>query len=168
LPQNLGRQVCEVKREASLSHKLKGVPTCQRYRRWPSDVTAAQVHYGYQGCMVLGGHGLTVTSVCVCVWYFGNRNHGFPVILGLRILSYLPTPQDVPNVPPDHPKRTASTPRHPRTCLNVTLKYRHLRRNGRCLPTLQDVPKVSPDTPGRTQSTSRHPRRTGRYRRTLK
>ena len=25
----------------SLLDKLKGVPTCQRYRRWPSDVTAA-------------------------------------------------------------------------------------------------------------------------------
>jgi hypothetical protein len=28
-------------REVSLLDKLKGVPTCQRYRRWPSDVTAA-------------------------------------------------------------------------------------------------------------------------------
>ena len=29
-------------RERSLLDKLKGVPTCQRYRRWPSDVTAAR------------------------------------------------------------------------------------------------------------------------------
>ncbi len=28
-------------RERSLLDKLRGVPTCQRCRRWPSDVTAA-------------------------------------------------------------------------------------------------------------------------------
>jgi hypothetical protein len=31
----------ERERERSLLDKLKGVPICQRYRRWPSDVCAA-------------------------------------------------------------------------------------------------------------------------------
>jgi hypothetical protein len=31
----------ERERERSLLDKLKEVPTCQRYRQWPSDVTAA-------------------------------------------------------------------------------------------------------------------------------
>jgi hypothetical protein len=34
------RREREREREVSLLDKLKGVPTCQRYRRWPSDVTA--------------------------------------------------------------------------------------------------------------------------------
>ena len=32
-------------RERSLLDKLRGVPTCQRFRRWPSDVTAALPTY---------------------------------------------------------------------------------------------------------------------------
>jgi hypothetical protein len=37
-----------------------------------------EVHNKYQGCMVLGCLGLTVPSVCVCVWYFGTMGLRYP------------------------------------------------------------------------------------------
>ena len=61
-------------------------------------------------------------------------------------LKYLPRPQDVHKVPPDHPglKDVPKVPPHTQG------------RTSSHLLTPQDVPKVPPHTPGRTAGTSRH------------
>ena len=35
---------------------------------------------GFPGCMALGSPGLTVPSVCACVWYFGTMGLRYPYV----------------------------------------------------------------------------------------